>query len=372
MRRSRVKVFFIWVLIIIGFAIGMKIKFSQDDSGLRVVKWSNYYDGKNIHFYYGSSEKSILDSLKETYQLEKVVGKEKNDFNKSLKLMKWVKDNLNYKEGTKSLNKEVGAADILEESIINKKKKYYSNEECITVFNECAIALDITSRIGEITALDSNKQKESFKVCEIWSSKYNKWIMIDVSNGCYLTYKGMPSSAIEIIEKGIDSFEVEGIENSKKYKKNIGMLFGTYTIPIDNSIYGRKNSNSYVVFQKNDDCIEIPIDICMNYPAIFTKNSSLFNLSPYNKFIDKKDDKIPTLIFAKNNSTKNNNEIQFYGGVFKDSLMIKKYYISINNSPFREINDYFDLPIKNGMNAVKLSVDGKNVIREATFELKEK
>jgi hypothetical protein len=106
MRRKRKEVFFICLLIIIGFAVGIKIK-SSEDSGLRIAKWSNFYQGKNIHFYYGSSEMAILNTLKETYQLEIVVGEEKNDFNKSLKLMKWVKDKLNYKEGTKSSNEEV-------------------------------------------------------------------------------------------------------------------------------------------------------------------------------------------------------------------------------------------------------------------------
>lgn len=372
MRRKRKEVFFICLLIIIGFAVGMRIKSLEEDSGLRIVKWSNFYNGKNIHFCYGSSEKSVLDSLKETYQLEIVVGKEKNDFDKSLKLMKWVKDKLNYKDGTKSYNEEVGAIDILEEGQKNKNKKYYSNKECTTVFNECAIALGITSRIGEVIALDNNKEKEGFKVCEIWSDKYNKWIMIDVSNGCYLTYKGVPLSAVEAIEKGIDNFNVEGIENSKKYKKKMGRFFGAYIMSIDNSIYGIKNSNSYIVFLKNDNDMEIPVDIYMNYPIIFTKNRNLFELSPHNKFVDKKEDKIPTLIFSKKNSKENNNEVQFYGGVFQDSIMIKKYYISINDSPFTEVNDYFDFPIKNGINAVKLSIDGKNVVREVDFELKEK
>lgn len=369
MRRKRKEVFFICLLIIIGFAVGIKIK-SSEDSGLRIDKWSNFYQGKNIHFYYGSSEMAILNTLKETYQLEIVVGEEKNDFNKSLKLMNWVKDKLNYKDATKSSNEEVGAIDILEEGKKNKNKKYYSDKECTTVFKECAIALGITSRIGELIALD--KEKESFKICEIWSEKYNKWIMIDVSNGCYLTYNGVPSSAVEVIEKGIDNFEVEGIGNSKKYKKKIGKFFGAYSMPIDNSIYGIKNSNSYIVFIKNDNYMEIPIGICMNYPVVFTKNRSLFELSPNNKFVDKKEDKIPTLIFAKKNSKQNNNETQFYGGVFQDSIMIKKYYISINDSPFREVNDYFDFPIKNGVNSVKLSIDGKNVVREVAFKLKEK
>lgn len=371
MRRKRKEVFFICLLIIIGFAVGIKIK-SSEDSGLKISKWSNFYQGKNIHFYYGSSEMAILNTLKETYQLEIVVGEEKNDFNKSLKLMNWVKDKLNYKDATKSSDEEVGAIDILEEGKKNKNKKYYSDKECTTVFNECAIALGITSRIGELIALDNNKEKESFKICEIWSDKYNKWIMIDVSNGCYLTYKGVPLSSVEAIEKGIDNFEVEGIENSKKYKKKIGKFFGAYIMPIDNSIYGIKNSNSYIVFLKNDNYMEIPVGICMNYPVVFTKNRSLFELSPNNKFVDKKEDKIPTLIFAKKNSKQNNNETQFYGGVFQDSIMIKKYYISINDSPFREVNDYFDFPIKNGVNSVKLSIDGKNVVREVAFKLKEK
>jgi hypothetical protein len=85
--------------------------------------------------------------------------------------------------------------------------------------------------------------------------------MIDVSNGCYLTYNGVPLSSVEAIEKGTDNFEVERIENSKKYKKKIAKFLGAYIMPIDNSIYGIKNSNSYIVFLKNNNYMEIPIGI---------------------------------------------------------------------------------------------------------------
>lgn len=59
-------------------------------------------------------------------------------------------------------------------------------------------------------------------------------------------------------------------------------------------------------------------------------------------------------------------------GVFKNSSMEDKYYISINDSPFEEKNKYFNVKIKEGITNIKLSQDGKTVIREVEFQYNNK
>lgn len=60
--------------------------------------------------------------------------------------------------------------------------------------------------------------------------------------------------------------------------------------------------------------------------------------------------------------------MEIYGGAFQDSAMINRYYISINNRPFKQQNSYFEVEIKEGITNIRLSKDGKSAIREVVFE----
>jgi hypothetical protein len=60
--------------------------------------------------------------------------------------------------------------------------------------------------------------------------------------------------------------------------------------------------------------------------------------------------------------------MELTAGVFKNSSMLNKYYISINGGPFKEEGAYFNVQVKTGITNIKLSEDGKTAIREITME----
>ncbi|QGU95624.1 transglutaminase domain-containing protein [Clostridium bovifaecis] len=372
MRRKRSTVILIWIVVILMCVTAFKFKNMGDKVGLRIVKWDNFYEGNNVQLYYGSTEKKLLRELRERYNLDEITQNSKDDFDKSLKIMQWINENMNYDSKIEEHLEEKGAFDILADA----NKKTYSNKEICIVYNEFTTALGIASRIGELTLSKEEKTrgKRSLQVCEVWSSKYNKWIMIDTSNGIYVKYNNIPLSAIEVIEKGIENFEVVGTADSKSYKHEMKKYFYNYIIKIDNSVYDLKKSNSYISFVKDIENISsIPVNENNFRPIIFTNNSSLFTLSPDHSLKDNKKDKVPTFIFSKKSREKHDPEVkeELYGGVFQDSSMIEKYYISINNGPFKLQNKYFDVAIRSGITNIKLSKNGQDVVREVSFEFLE-
>lgn len=374
MKRKRSKIILLCCLIIVGVVIGLTLKKKENKTGLSIYKWNNFYESKNINLYYGSSEKQMLKELKEKYKIEKITNNSKDDFEKGIKIMNWIKENMEYDKKAKNDITNKGSFDILEDK---ENETQYSNIDICTVYNEFAITAGIISRIGELT--ESEDEKSSIYICEIWSKKYNKWIMIDPCNGVYMMEKAIPLSVIQIIEKGIDNVEIKEIEKNKKYKKDIGKYFYTYVINIDNTIYEMKNSNCYISFSKSSNENTIPVKVAVKHPTIFTKSNYLFNLSPDYKYKASNKKEMPTLIFSKgnisktDNKTKDDNKIKMHllGGVFENSSMLDIYYISINNAPFKKENKYFEVDIKKGINSIKLSKDGKNVIREVVFQYKE-
>jgi hypothetical protein len=280
------------------------------------------------------------------------------------------KDNMSHNEKIEYSEEE--ASDILSK----EDKSSYSSREICTVFNEFAIASGIMSRVGELSfdPDSSTRKEESMIICEVWSNAYNKWIMIDVTRGTYMEYNNIPLSAIEVIERGLDNVKVIGIKDSEEYEGYIDKVkkyFSNYVIKIDNSIYSVKNSNSYLCFIKdNKENKNFLNENSIKRPIIYTDNKNLFKMSPKYDLNKVKKDEIPTLIFSKKNTTKHdpNIKMEIYGATFQDSTMINKYYISINNEPFKLQNTYFEVGIKEGTTSIKLSKDGKSTIREVVFE----
>lgn len=327
-----------------------------------IEKWNNFYEDNNIHLYYDDCKSPILKEIKDDFLDESIV-KEKDEIKKSELLLKYMGERIKYKEDIKSKSENYKVLEILKNNKKNEKK--YSNEECNMIFNNCALSVGVISRVGNFVS-----ENGSFKVCEIWSNKYKKWVMIDPCNECYVIYKNIPLSSVELIQKNIENIKVVFIKNNIKDYKNFIKSFLEYNISIDNSIYKEKNSNSYICYVKNKN--KLPINIFMEYPVVFTSNKKIFLKSPKLKVSDKYVDKVSTLIFSRKNTKDNEKKVQFYGGVFKDSVMTENYYISINKSPLKKVNNYFDFTLKEGINTVKLSLNGKDVVREVSFKFKGK
>ncbi|KGM94588.1 hypothetical protein Z968_11410 [Clostridium novyi A str. 4552] len=380
MKRGRKLIRCLLVLLIAGFVIGINLKMQKLSvkNNLTILKWDNLYTDKNINLYYGTSELPILNELNSKYKLKEIVGGEKEKLNKALNIMKWVKANMEYDKSKKNKIENKGAADILSGK---KKSKQYSNLEICTVFNEFCNSENIMCRIGKYTVLAEEKLKKEnpdLFVCEIWDEKYNKWIMIDVINGTYVKEKDNPVSAIEVIDKGIYNLNIVGEEKAAKYQKKMSKYFSNYTIKIDNTVYNVKKSNCYITYLGKSSNNQLSIKNPLEYPSIYTKDKHLFEVEPNKEIQSYNTNEKPTIIFSKVNISKKskkdkqdeNVKMELCVGVFKNSSMEDKYYISINDSPFEQKNKYFNVKIKEGITNIKLSEDGKNVVREVGLEYK--
>lgn len=336
------------------------------DKGVFVTKWDNYYEGKNIEFYYESDKNTNLQQLKNDYKLNDVVKDSKDDFEKALKLMEWVHSKMKYSKG--SISTKEDALSILKEAENNT----LSDKDFAIVYSQCAASMGIYARRGEFRVKNSQRDgKDSYyKVCEIWSDKYNKWIMLDVVNNCYMVSGGKPLSAVEILNSGLESINTMGIKDVKKYIKKIKQYFYSYTIEIDNNIYGTPKSNSFITYSNDKDLPEIRIEGNLIRPTIFVKDDNLFKKCPRVNYENDNSDKMTTLIFSKKklDSNEKGEDIVLNGAAFKNSGMLIGYYISIDGKPWIEVNRFFTFTLNEGNNNIRLSTDKNNVIREVTIE----
>ncbi|GAA0726770.1 lipoprotein [Clostridium malenominatum] len=343
----------------------------NSDKGVFITKWDNYYEGSNIIFYYESEDNPNLQRLKNKYDLDEVVKDSKDDFEKAIKLMNWVSNKMKYSKS--SLSTKTDALTLLQQA---ENKNSLSDKDYAIVYSQSASSLGMFARRGEFRIENSQQdgEKSYYKVCEIWSDKYSKWIMLDVVNNSYIESNGIPLSAIEVLNSGLSGVNTMGIKNIEKYIKKLKPYLYSYSIEIDNNIYGVPKSNSFITYSK-DDLPEIRIEGNIIRPTIFVKKDTLFNKSPrlVQQEQNAEKDKVATLIFTRKTSEDkkpNNDEIVINGAVFKDSSNIEEYYISIDNKPWMEVKSFFTLSLKEGNNNIRFSNDGKKVIREVNMEYK--
>ncbi|MFD3156027.1 hypothetical protein ACFIJ5_04050 [Haloimpatiens sp. FM7330] len=366
MRKKWVSVILVVILaVVLGVTLNKNTNKELKEK-VSVKKWNNFYNGSNIHFYYQASDGLNIEQLEESYSLKKLVRNCKSDFEKALKIMEWTDKKLKYNRT--SMKVKGNALGILKD--VEKSGKSISDEDYCKVYNEAAISVGLKSRIGEFKVKEPNKEKGMYNyfICEVWSDKYKKWIMIDSPNNHYITHEGVPLSAIEVIEKGIDKIKILGGNSAQKYIKNMEKYFYSYTIAIDNNIYGAKKSNSYITYIKNDKIPKIYIKDQFIKPTIFTYKNDLFKISPNVKYKDNKSDEVSTIIFSQKKSIENNDnskeKISLYGGAFRNSVMLEKYKVSVNSSKWEDVEGYFTVDLKNGENVIKISQDGKKAERE--------
>lgn len=329
-----------------------------------IEKWNNIYDGDNIHFYYEDKKDVNLVQLNNQYNINKLLESGRGEFEKSLILLKWVNNKLKFSKQSSSDKKD--AISILKEG---ENGNSVSNNEYVMAFEQLTVSSGIITRVGELRSKELFNTKEDYyyKVCEIWDDSMKKWIFIDVSNGCYIKKDGVPLSAIEIIEKGIDNTDIIGIKDVKKYLKNMRNYFYSYTIKIDNKIFTMQKSYASITYIKAGDTPQIKTKQGIIVPTIFVNKSILFNKSPLEEYKNINKDSIPTLILSKTNDD-NQKNFNLYIGAFKDSINIEDYYISVNNSAWNKCPKYSNLKLDEGENNIRLSLDGKKVLREITIQ----
>ena len=235
---------FIFILFINMFFVSCNT--TNTNKGIIVEKWDNFYDGNNIHFYYSDGKSPNPQQLKSKYSLDKLVSTGKDDIDKSLKVTNWLNNQLKFAKN--SIKTEEDPLAILEK--YKKEEGTVSDREFNQIFTEAISSVGIYARIGEFRVKDAqhSKKDDFFMISEIWSDKYKKWIMIDVVNSCYMSKSGVPLSAIEILNNGINNVEINGVKDKNKYIKKMEKYFYSYTIAIDNNIHDGVKSNSYITY----------------------------------------------------------------------------------------------------------------------------
>lgn len=360
---------FIFIIFIMIFAITM-VSCKNDISknkGIFVTQWNNIYEGKNIKFYYEDSKSTYMQNLNTKYDLDNKVKDSKDDLEKALKIKEWVHTLLQYNKDT-FLGKE-DAISILEAT---KDSKKASDRDFAIVYSEALSSIGVYSRIGEFRAKDSQFQKEgSLYICEVWNEAQKKWMAIDIANNCYYEGKDGFLSAAEAMDKGLGGAKIIGVKDAKKYISKNNKFFYSYTISIDNTKAINKKSNSFITYIPSNTLPDIKILNKYVEPTIFVNKLDMFKVSPKIEYKDDKSDALATLILMKKDPKEDKDgNLNFVLGAFKDSAMIKEYYVSINGSEMSKVNKYIDVAIKEGKNVIVLSEDGKTIVREIVIEYK--
>ncbi len=361
----RILIFIAITAALIFLSLKARTDLSTKEETLRITKWDNFYGGEDIHFYYLNPENENLSKLKAKYELSKLIDSKADQLENSIKIMEFINENVKAQSTAMISNKN--ALDIMEVAFGGTK---ISDNDYATIYEECLASMGINVRRGVLRSHNNKvKGKSYFSVCEIWSDKHKKWIMIDGVNGCYMTENQVPLSAIEIINKGVDKVEIALLKDANKYKKNMASYYETYSIAVDNNKYGELKSNSKITYLKKEQMPKIETKEGFIEPTIFVNSDKVFKISPKTQYVSTNKEKTPTLIFAKRDLKKDiKGSESFTIGVFMNSYMISNYFISFNGSDYVKVDTYFDIQIIKGINTIKLSQDGKTLAREVVIE----
>lgn len=356
------------LIIVIAAAVifwNLKIKNAIAREGLIITKWDNFYSGDNIHFYYLSPENENLSKLKAKYGLTNIIDNKDDELDNSIKIMKFINETVKAK-GT-SMSSDKTTLEIMKIAFDGGE---ISDSDYVAIYEECLASVGIKVRRGILRNTDNKvKGKSYFNVCEIWSDKYKKWIMIDGVNGCYMQKDGIPLGAIETINIGIEKVKIYELKDTSKYIKSMKNYYECYSIYVDNNKYGEVKSNSQITYIKDKQLPKIETKEGFTQPTIFVNSPKVFNISPKIKYENSGEDKVATLIFAKRDLKDDTKEIQnFTVGAFINSYMLTNYFISVNGSDYIKVDTFFELQIVEGLNSIKLSQDGKKLSKEVVIE----
>lgn len=157
-----------------------------------------FADGEPYEFSYDFTNEDYV-KLRELYRIEETAG-EGSEFEKALRLMDEYASRLKH-ESYYDNHIEMRALPLLEYSLDNKKQGINCRSKA-QILNEMCLALGIYARKVWIMP-NSGYDNDCHVVNEVWDTKRNKWVMLDITNNEYwVDENGVPLSVIEIREKG--------------------------------------------------------------------------------------------------------------------------------------------------------------------------
>lgn len=221
-----------------------------------ILKNHEYFrTGENLSIIY-DFESEDYPVLLEEYNLAEIAGNG-SEYERAVRLMKEYAPRLNHCSNFDN-SVELKALSLLEFSLDEPENGI--NCRCkAQVLNEMLLALNIYSRKMWIKP-DSIYDEECHVVNEVWDSKLNKWILVDISNNIYWVNKeGTPLSVLEVrqllanrefctpVYPGDDCSDLEKSRNNNYglylyYMKNL-----VYTIYCDTMTTGESEGLFYLI-----------------------------------------------------------------------------------------------------------------------------
>ncbi|WBW98699.1 hypothetical protein [Oceanirhabdus sp. W0125-5] len=341
---------------------------NKSDESLKILKWNNFYNGDNVQMYYMNHNNENIRKFGNSHNLEELIASDTTSIEKCKTFFKWMDGNIQYKKNAIYLSK-----DAYEIEFKKDEKIIMNNDEIAEFFNEGMAYFKVYSRTGVLVGdINSEMNEYIYRINEFWSSEHEKWIAVDSSEGVMFFKDGIPLSGSELIISNNGEVEFVSINDKKineQYKSFLGKFNYAYSIKIDNNKYGEGVINSLVTYTKKTPFLMIKN--VFYTPSIFVNKASLFDKSPHIKYVNELSDKEAIMIFGRK-KTVNTDENQTYlaVGVMSNSEMLQEYYYSTNGSDWLNVDGeyHFFCALKNGENKVKISLDGKEILKEVVFE----
>lgn len=350
-------------IILLSCAIILSIMNAKTQKGVKVMRWENYYNENNIVFFYGNSLNEDLKILDSTYKVNELVNKETSEIDKVLKTVDILNSIVEY-DDVKETEFNSGYEILLDKA----ESKKVSQKDMAIIERDLLTIIGFNARTGIFRKDNAQFAKNpEYYVAEYWSTKYNKWIMIDFLDKGYFLEGDNKLSSVEVLTKDIRKISYLGKSSQKDYKSKIKEYLNTYSLPIDNTTFVTK-SNSYVTYVKDKNSIELKLKNKFLPPTIFTEELRLFEKSPFDKQVGS--DERAYIILAKSSSKsekssdtpKDKSSVKLVIGGFRDDKIMDTYYLNINDSGYEQINKYKEIELSEGVTKIELSLDGTNTV----------
>ena len=230
-----------------------------------------FADGEIHEFTYDFNNENY-GTLKNKYGIEKYA-KEGSEFDKALRLMNEYAPRLTH-SSTYDNHINIDALSLLEYSLDNKKHGINCRNKA-QILNEMYLSLGIYSRKVWIMP-NSKYDNDCHVVNEVWDTKLNKWIMLDITNNEYwVDENGTPLSVLEIRYKGAKQefctpvAAGDKLDNLQKLKKK---HISDFVYIMKNMVY-MEYSDNYGVGENDKSWLLFPKNLNTTYEFIIGENA---------------------------------------------------------------------------------------------------
>ena len=212
--------------------------------------------GEDLEIQYDFDHKDYPELIA-AYGIDRIAG-EGSEFEKALRLMNEYAPQLKHKSDYDN-HVEMSAVSLLKYSL-DKKENGINCRNKAQILNEMCLALGIYSRKVWIMPY-SGYDSDCHVVNEVWDSKLNKWVMLDITNNQYwVDENGTPLSVLEIRKKGaMREFctPVEGNESLKDLEALQKKHIGEFLYIMKNMVY-MQYCSTYGVGEIKPICALLP------------------------------------------------------------------------------------------------------------------